>query len=201
MGRSSMPSGKKSCFQHITKGLCTLTVLAAIGVAAWHFLGRPETPEEALDRIKDTAEDIEDALGNLTDSDWIKGFNDDPFVGDNSTYEWPNNGQGLSLELWNALDETWQTEFQVAVDDWQESPALQLSTRQVDVDPKCSVVDGIMKVCNDNYGATGWLGESYNWVSIVRISTNKSQASMRFPMLRQESLAMDSHRLSPALPR
>lgn len=102
-------------------------------------------------------------------------------MGDNTTYAWksnlvqPNNG-GLHLELQNALDDTWQEEFAVAVSDWEESPALTLSPVRVDVDHTCKRVDGVQVVCNANFGETGWVGINENEIAsggIIMSSVSK----------------------------
>lgn len=88
----------------------------------------------------------------------------DPFLG-KSTAElsrWNNGGKGgLGLEVINALDSTWNSEFQLAVNDWDYgSPdALTLTTSQAAApDTACTQVSGKLKVCNGNYGNTQWLG-------------------------------------------
>jgi hypothetical protein len=76
-------------------------------------------------------------------------------------FRWDNRGgQGLNLEILNALDDSWQTPFGVAVKNWEEgSPdALSLTTRKIAWEHECATVDGVMKVCNGNYGDTGWRG-------------------------------------------
>lgn len=98
---------------------------------------------------------------NLTNLDIGDLYDGDPFLSDNTTSSWPTNGEGgLELEMQNALDETWQTEFQTAVSDWDngDPDALTLTVKQVDVDYQCSQVDGVQKVCSGNFGETGWLG-------------------------------------------
>jgi len=87
--------------------------------------------------------------------------NSDPHVGNNSTELWPTSGTGgLSLEILNALDSTWQKEFQNAVYDWDNGTpdALTLTVKKGTVDPSCTQVGGLQKVCNNNFGKTGWLG-------------------------------------------
>lgn len=95
-------------------------------------------------------------------TDFSGGFNNDPYLSDNSTNEWNTDGQnnGLRLTIVNALDDDWQVEFQSAVYDWEngDPDALTLTTSKVDVDSSCSPINGVMKVCNGNYGETGWLG-------------------------------------------
>lgn len=137
----------------------TLAMLGAGGYVLWYFLGQPSGQD-----IKDTFGDIDfgdfsDVLDNFTGFDV---WDVDPFVGDNTTNVWTGtNGEGgLQLELWNALDDTWQGEFAEAVSDWDgcNPDALSLSTTRVEVDNACTQADGVMKVCNGNYGETGWLG-------------------------------------------
>ena len=114
-------------------------------------------------------------------------FDEDPMGGSNATIVWkgeyikPDNG-GLHLTLQNALDDTWQEEFKVAIADWQESPALTLSTERVEVDHTCKRVDGVMVVCNANFGATGWVGINEN--SIMRGVITSSVAKMNEYYLR-----------------
>jgi len=114
--------------------------------------------------------DFTDVLDGLSDFSFGDLFNDDPKLGDNSTKNWmdklvqPTNG-GLHLKLRNALDDTWQEEFDDAVKDWQESDALVLTAEKVDVDHDCKPVDGVMVVCNANFGATGWVGINENMIS------------------------------------
>ena len=108
-----------------------------------------------------------DVLDGLDDSNFGELFSGGPKLGDNTTLVWkkdfiqPNNG-GLHLTLKNALDDTWQSAFDLAVADWQESDALKLSTERVEVDHTCKKVDGVMVVCNANFGATGWVGINEN---------------------------------------
>jgi hypothetical protein len=141
--------------------LITLAILGAGGYVLWYFLGKP------------SSEDIATTFGNIDFGDFTgvlenftgitpELFNTDPFVGDNTTNVWRGTtGEGgLSLELLNALDDTWQSEFTEAIGNWEncQPDALTLTTTQIDVDHTCSQVDGVMKVCNGNYGDTGWLG-------------------------------------------
>jgi hypothetical protein len=87
---------------------------------------------------------------------------EDPFDGD--IYSWRSAGsnamRGLELTLINALDTEWHPFFDLAVEQWDNgSPdTLTLSTQTRPPDPSCSPVTGLMKVCNGDYGATGWKG-------------------------------------------
>ncbi len=60
------------------------------------------------------------------------------------------------------MDDTWQLEFKAAVTNWQESNALQLKTKRVVVGYNCDRVDGVMVICNANFGKMGWVGINEN---------------------------------------
>ena len=160
--------------------LTSIAILGASGYCVWRFaLGSPTTVEEAQQGAKDLWEKaktinfddftqvLEDGLEGL---DFGGMFDSDPKLGDNTTYTWrsdlvePSNG-GLHLTLRNALDDTWQQEFEDAISDWEESPALTLDPQRVEVDHDCNRVDGVMVVCNANFGETGWAGINENEIS------------------------------------
>ena len=158
----------------------SLAIIGAGGYCIWRFaLGSPTTVEEAKKGAQDLWEqakniDFDDFTavleGGLDGLDFGRFFDSDPKLGDNTTYNWmsklvePDNG-GLHLTLLNALDDTWQQEFEDAISDWQESPALTLDPQRVEVDYDCNRVDGVMVVCNANFGETGWVGINENEIS------------------------------------
>lgn len=88
------------------------------------------------------------------DQDWGKG--DGSATGDFS--QWRNNKKGLNLKIRNALSSDWDVFFVKAVSDWNAAPSLALTTEDVAEEPGCANVRGLMKVCNDFYGKTGWTG-------------------------------------------
>lgn len=136
-----------------------IAIVAGAGYGLWYWLGGG-SEGESFD-----LGDFTNVLGNLSTDLFDELWGEDPFVGnsvgDNSTSEWESRaGQGLSLEIQNSLDDTWTAIFEQAVSDWDngDPDALTLTTRTISVDRACSSVDGVMKVCNANYGETGWLG-------------------------------------------
>jgi len=185
-----MPSKNRS----IVGTLLTASLLGVSGFLVWKYaLNSPENWEETKQGLDDLFERAKDEwdewdLGNFTNVlDGLDGFsfgdlfNEDPMLGDNSTLAWKNafverDGGGLHLTLRNALDDNWQQEFEKAVADWQQSDALVLSTERVAVDHTCGRVDGVMVVCNANFGATGWVGINEN--SILRGVIVSSVAKM-----------------------
>jgi len=166
-----MSSNKEGC--SICRCLSSITTLALFAVGAycvWLFLGQP-TGDEVLDAANDLGNKIKDIdFGDLTGAiENFTGFtpelwDEDPFVGDNTTNLWTGytkGSGGLYLELWNALDDSWQIEYAEAVSDWNtlcDPKVLVLTSKVVEVDNACSQADGVMKVCNGNYGESGWLG-------------------------------------------
>mmetsp|Transcript_1302 Transcript_1302/g.1683 ORF Transcript_1302/g.1683 Transcript_1302/m.1683 type:complete len:351 (+) Transcript_1302:135-1187(+) len=187
------------CCCRLMNWLISFGVLAIGAVGLWLFLGQP-----SLDEIKDLGINIGDYLGNITDFDFGDFtnvlddlpdnldtlFDNDPFqeggaggVGGDSMAgsAWPTKGEGgLTLQLQNALDDAWQGEFLMAVSDWENGTpdALTLSTKDVAVDHSCKAVNGVMKVCNGNYGETGWLGINEILQNTVNKEIQSSVAKM-----------------------
>lgn len=162
----------------IIGSITTLLLLGIVGVAIWYFLGKPKNQEEVLDglgdalnRTKDQIDkfDFGDVLDSLEGFDFGQFFNDDPFEGDTTVTLWQEKfiereDGGLQLTIVNSLSDEWQEEFDLALADWQESEALTLSVEVEPVDnaweneKKCKRQDGLLVVCNGNFGETGWVG-------------------------------------------
>ena len=166
-------------------GFVTLAVIGVGGYLIWKYaLNSPTDLESAQDGLANFTDmvgeqwdeldipgvdldNFTDVLDGLSDDLFAELYGGDPMLGDNVTINWDEqyvqrNDGGLHLTLQNALDDTWQSEFEAAVADWQESDALQLTTERVAVDYNCNRVDGVMVVCNANFGKTGWVGINEN---------------------------------------
>lgn len=78
---------------------------------------------------------------------------------DGGAIEWESDGNGLSLTLINSLTNDWDSSFVAVFNDWNSAPALSLSARmkKYDTDP-CGHRNQQLRVCNGDYGATGWKG-------------------------------------------
>lgn len=84
-----------------------------------------------------------------------------PPAGLTAAIRWQNGGYGgLKLTVLNAVDGSYQTLFSEWIEKWENStPAvLNLTTERVSYDSDCAPIDGVLKVCNGNYGNTGWRG-------------------------------------------
>ena len=137
-----------------------LAILGVTGVLLWYFLGKPNASQLKHDLA--SLENFTKVLPNLNISSYIQGYSNDPYLSNNSTHNWDTglSNSGLSLTILNALDQRWYPYFIKAVTQWDNGnpDCLTLSTKNVSVDHSCSRVDGVLKVCNNNFGQTGWLG-------------------------------------------
>lgn len=132
--------------------------LGGVGTAAALYFGliTREDLTNLADKIRGGFEDI-------LNSDPFTGFGGSGSTDPNelSDIRWPTNGSGgLQLEIVNALDDRWTPFFDQAVVDWEngDPDALSLTTSRSSPDSSCKAIDKKMKVCNGNYGATGWRG-------------------------------------------
>jgi hypothetical protein len=141
--------------------LVSLVIIGAIGTGLGLYFGVID--QEDIANVRDTlGEKADDFSDNLNDF-LGQVLETDPFAGTNGTeYMWSgaSGSGGLDLELWNALTDDWQSYFDQAVTDWESGTpdALSLTTKQITAESECSPVDGVMKVCNGDYGDTGWRG-------------------------------------------
>ncbi|CAJ1966255.1 unnamed protein product [Cylindrotheca closterium] len=128
-----------------TKHCLALTLLAGLAsYVIWHFAGRPEVD-----------------IGTDFSGIWADLWNEGPELSDNTTYYWRTGGRGgLTLDLLNLLDDTWQGEYDIAANDWEQGDpdVLTLRSEKGVSNMPCTMAFGVMKICNENYGDTGWLG-------------------------------------------
>jgi hypothetical protein len=141
--------------------LVSLVVLGAIGTGLGVYFGVID--QEDLSNARDTLGDQANDLGDNFNDFLNQILASDPSAGANGTeYMWEGaSGQGgLDLELLNALSDDWQSYFDQSVSDWNSGTpdALTLTTKRITVESECTAVDGVMKVCNGDYGETGWRG-------------------------------------------
>ena len=87
---------------------------------------------------------------------------EDPFNNSNplDANLWRSGGRGLELTVVNALESHWNEFFDTAISQWDSGTpdALTLHVEYEDAQSVCSAQNGVLKVCNGNYGDTNWRG-------------------------------------------
>jgi hypothetical protein len=135
--------GRSSCRRTIGCLLSLVLVGIAVALFLYFYLG---------------ADKVKDIIGDPSNFK-----QEDPFSNANKADAnlWKTKGGvGLELVVVNALDSTWQDYFFKAVGQWDAGTpdALTLTTEDSTPDSVCNAIDGKLKVCNGNYGATNWRG-------------------------------------------
>jgi hypothetical protein len=126
-----------------------ILILGLAGGLTYYFLTKNKVIPNQLNIDWPTLEDFHrEAPWNATDP--------------SGAQRWENGGQGLSLTVLNALDSSWYTYFEAAVADWEAGldgiDPLTLTTKVVTAETECTPETGFQKVCNGDYGDTGWNG-------------------------------------------
>jgi hypothetical protein len=136
--------------------MCLGVIAVSIWLSIYYFGDRNSLPEQLPQLPEDLSKYLPD----------IELFHrEDPFanVSESDANRWPLEGNGLTLNVINALDTMWYDYFDLAIQEWDNgSPdALTLSTAVASPEFECTTVDGVMKVCNGDYGETDWKGMSF----------------------------------------
>lgn len=142
--RQSARNGSRTSRRRTISCLMTLVLVCiAVGLFLYFYVGA-------------------DKVGNFI-GDPNQFHEEDPFNNANKEDAnlWKTKGNvGLQLVIVNALDSTWQDYFFKAVGQWDAGTpdTLTLTTEDATPDSVCDAIDGKLKVCNGNYGATNWRG-------------------------------------------
>ena len=74
-------------------------------------------------------------------------------------YHWARQSSTFTLKMGNNVNASWFPYMDVARIDWNKSSVLDLVIVPGTVSPKrCQLTSGMIQVCNERYGRTGWLG-------------------------------------------
>lgn len=80
-------------------------------------------------------------------------------------YHWARTGE-LAIGLGTNVSAAWSPYIQAAASQWTAAKNIGfVVTRGQTTSSACSPVYGTVQACNDNYGATGWLGYASVWTS------------------------------------
>jgi hypothetical protein len=141
-----------------------IVILAGVSVGlSYHYTdGFQKTADEAL---KDVGQKIKES--GITLDHYL---NEDPHrnvTGPGDANTWASSSflllPGLRLRVLNALTADWHPFYEAAMSDWENGnpDVLTLTSVAVSADFNCKAEDQVeaaMKVCNGNYGKTGWRG-------------------------------------------
>jgi hypothetical protein len=149
--------------------LVTLALVGTgVGLAVYYLLpGGKELIDENVTLppgLENLPKDLWDQLPDIEifhgESPWAPGMQQNP----DDAVKWRSDGSGgLTLQLVNALSSEWHEFFDQSILDWDagspDSLTLETSVAPAPL-PDCpdDQADGIMLVCNDDYGETDWKG-------------------------------------------
>jgi len=104
-----------------------------------------------------------------------------------SSYHWARTANPFTLQVVDSMTSSWDGELNTALSRWSLSEALDLTVTSSNdkkrVRVRCKAVTGQMRVCNDAYGDTGWLGlasigiDGNGHIAVGRAMMNDSYAS------------------------
>ena len=85
-----------------------------------------------------------------------------------SKYHWPQKSTPLTLTIVDSTDQSspWKNMLATARQDWNDSPFLTLQSQTGTYSSSCDPISGKIRVCNDDYGSTGWLGVAQIWIYV-----------------------------------
>ena len=142
--RAAQPKSKCPSFRRCFSCILLLVVIAAGVYAALYFTGNTSV------------------VGDFGIPDPQQFREEDPFNNANpkDANLWITKGVGLELTVINALEDHWDEFFTTAVAQWDNGTpdALTLTVQYEDPQSVCSAENGVLKVCNGNYGDTNWRG-------------------------------------------
>lgn len=149
---TTTPPPPKSCFQKARKILCWSFLVAVIAVAAILMF--------SFFSGKNIIIPINGGSGNGIPNIF------DPYKGTGGTFptskwETSSSESGVQLTVYNALSSDWYPYFTQALQNWafgHTPTSLLLYTQQAATDSSCSSISNAIKVCNGDYGDTGWKG-------------------------------------------
>ncbi|MBI4087028.1 hypothetical protein HY416_03555 [Candidatus Kaiserbacteria bacterium] len=88
-----------------------------------------------------------------------------------SGYHWGRTANPFTLELGDNVSAAWDGYLATAASDWSVSNVLDTVVRAGKTKPRvCKATNGRVEVCNERYGATGWLGIAQIWVGGTHIT-------------------------------
>lgn len=94
-----------------------------------------------------------------------------------NNYHWERSSSPAQLTIGNNVSSTWSTSLETAVSDWNISEVLDVTEVPGKAKWQCNARSGRIEVCNDFYGATGWLGVASITISGSHITSGTSKVN------------------------
>lgn len=106
------------------------------------------------------------------------------------SYHWVMTGSSVSLTLGDNVSGVWDNHLRTAEADWDQSTVLTLGVGPGKTRPRqCKPSSGNrIEVCNERYGANGWLGLAQIWLSGGHISQAVAKMNDSYFMYESEKL-------------
>lgn len=78
------------------------------------------------------------------------------------TYHWARQNSFFTLQVVDSVTSFWWSELDAALTEWAAANSVELQITQSQTDEttrlNCPMVTGKIRICNGDYGSTGWLG-------------------------------------------
>ena len=85
-------------------------------------------------------------------------------------YHWARTSNPFTLKLGDNVTAQWDGILDTSVTDWTSSNVLDVTKVAGAAKGRCRPTPGRVEICNDTYGANGWLGIAQIWLSGGHIS-------------------------------
>ena len=101
-------------------------------------------------------------IGALTTLIFVGGSVSSWATHDWNNYHWARTANPMPLKVVDSVDGDWQSEFDIALSEWNNSKSLNMHVASSDdsgrTRKQCKMQAGQIRVCNATYGFNGWLG-------------------------------------------
>lgn len=102
-----------------------------------------------------------------------------------ANFHWASTTGLIALQIGDNVGEPWETSFDEAIDDWNESVVIDLTKVRGGGNPwRCRPSSGRIEVCNAPYGDNGWLGLAQIWLTgehITQATARLNDSYFRMP--------------------
>mmetsp|Transcript_5861 Transcript_5861/g.14929 ORF Transcript_5861/g.14929 Transcript_5861/m.14929 type:complete len:690 (-) Transcript_5861:986-3055(-) len=140
---------KRQCSPYCKYGLIALALCAIIFILAYVLASTTN------DNDGDDNDDIDSTQQLSTDH---HGIDSDHHSTEEEITPWKTSGNGLEMKVMMSLDVKWLPYYVNASKAWDSGypDAVSIMSKPIPYEKDCTQSDGFLKICNGDYGATGW---------------------------------------------